>query len=332
MGNGKLNKYNTVILDGSMEQDIATAAELIIQGENVALPTETVYGLAADAGNEAAINKIFIAKNRPNNHPLILHISDADYLPKIAKNITPNILKIAENLWPGPVTMLLMKRDNILDSITAGSEKIAVRVPANDIFRAVMKKSGRFLVAPSANLYTKLSPTAAEHVHSSLGGRIAAIVDGGRCSVGIESTIIDMTMTVPTILRKGPVTGKNITDIINEEVNILDTHDIAISGNKKKHYQPNTPTYLMTKSEILNLTSKSSNNIILHYSNTDIFSNIAADKKKISANSSQYCYEIYNLLHQLDCQNYNKIIIEKPLSDDREWQAILDRLCRAVYS
>jgi L-threonylcarbamoyladenylate synthase len=325
-------QYKTVILDGKIEQDIEEAVKFIKSGENVALPTETVYGLAADATNEAAINKIFIAKNRPNNHPLILHISDIESLSKFAHNITADILKIAEFYWPGPVTMLLNKKDNILNAITAGSDKVAIRVPAHDIFRKIIERSNSALVAPSANLYTKLSPTSALHVKDSLDGRIAAIVDGGRCAVGIESTIIDMTTNIPTILRKGPIIADDIAKIIGKEVRILDDHNISVSGNKKKHYQPTTPTYLMLANEILNLTNEEiENSIILYHGDINQFKNIKADKTNISADHKQFSYAIYDILHQLDAKKYNKIIIQKPSSNDHHWQAIMDRLERAVY-
>lgn len=185
---------------------IDEAVSLLKTGEIVALPTETVYGLAADAKNESAIKKIFIAKNRPKNHPLIVHIDSFDRIQEWTDDIPDYAYKLSEHFWPGPLTMLLNKKHNIANIITGESTKIALRIPNNHLMLQIIKSVGGALVAPSANTHKKLSPTRAEHVMQDLAGKISAVLDGGPCNIGIESTIIDLTNKTPKILRPGSIT------------------------------------------------------------------------------------------------------------------------------
>lgn len=324
----------TKILNINEKNDILKAINLLKTGHVVALPTETVYGLAADGNNDKAIEKIFIAKNRPTTNPLILHLSDLSKLDMWADNIPAELYKLAEHFWPGPLTFLLHKKTDVSNLITAGSSKIAVRIPRNEVFRHIIRESGDGLVAPSANLYTKISPTSADHVLCSLNCRISAILDGGPCNVGIESTILDLTSKEPTILRTGPITAQKIEKILGIKIKMPAKHFEHVPGNVKRHYQPNTKTQMMNIDQInsyIALSSSKNKNIgILHYSDLETY----YDRLfyiRASAIKETYARDLYKHLHFLDQKEFDEIIIESPPQDD-EWLDILDRLRKAVAS
>ena len=277
---------------------IDEAISLLKAGEIVALPTETVYGLAADAKNESAIKKIFIAKNRPTNHPLIVHIDSFDRIKEWTDEISDYAYKLSEHFWPGPLTMLFNKKDNISNFITGDSTKIALRIPNNHLMLQIIKSVGGALVAPSANTYKKLSPTKAEHVMQDLSGKISAVLNGGACSIGIESTIIDLTTKIAKILRPGSITKDMIENAL--QINILEyqSHLEQVPGNMLAHYQPDTPSFLMTLSEIKDYisNSKDTNIAVMHYSAFE------SDKVKlypISSDRSGFTKTMYDTLHNI---------------------------------
>jgi L-threonylcarbamoyladenylate synthase len=245
---------------------IDEAVDLLRNGELVALPTETVYGLAADAKNEAAIQKIFDVKDRPRNHPLILHINSYEKLDYWAQNISIYVQKMVESFWPGPLTIVLNKNNNASDIITGGLDTVAIRVPKHPVILEVIEKLGNGIVAPSANAHQKTSPTKPIHVLKTLNGKIPAIIDGGMSSVGIESTIIDMTKDVPTILRYGTITKEMIEKVLQLKINCPIKHNAKISGNMKNHYQPEKPLFLLSTNQIEYLSSEEVDCAIMHYS------------------------------------------------------------------
>ena len=200
--------YETLLLNG--DEAVNQAVQLLQQGECVALPTETVYGLAADAANAQAVDKIFAAKGRPKNHPLIVHIPDVSHLEKWAADIPATAYALAEQFWPGPLTLLLKKAPHVDGVVTGGLDTIALRVPAHPLFLSVLAQLDSGLAAPSANRYKQLSPTIAEQVSKGLQGRIAAVLDGGPCAHGLESTIVDLVSDLPRILRAGPITKQQL--------------------------------------------------------------------------------------------------------------------------
>src|SRR5437868_4620240 len=200
---------------GERENAVASAVELLRQGQIVALPTETVYGLAADALDPIAVAKIFEAKGRPRFDPLIVHLPGRDWLEKISdvpKTDRPLIIKLAEEFWPGPFTIILPKRNNIPEIATAGLENVAVRISAHPAFSEIICRFGKPLAAPSANRFGRISPTTANHVLDELGGLIPLIIDGGPTSHGIESTIVAVRGGKIRILRRGPVTPEQLSD------------------------------------------------------------------------------------------------------------------------
>ncbi|ENO86872.1 L-threonylcarbamoyladenylate synthase, partial [Thauera linaloolentis] len=193
---------------------IREAAALLRAGDIVGMPTETVYGLAADALNPAAVNKIFAAKGRPADHPLIVHLPSADHLPRWAAAIPKDALALARAFWPGPLTLILKRAPEVPDEVTGGQDTVGLRVPSHSIALAMLLVFGSGIAAPSANRFGRISPTTAAHVREELGERVAMVVDGGPCAVGIESTILDFSRDVPEILRPGAITPEAIARVI----------------------------------------------------------------------------------------------------------------------
>jgi L-threonylcarbamoyladenylate synthase len=230
----------TDLISGGDENTISRAVELLARGEVVALPTETVYGLAADATNAQAVAKIFEAKERPFFDPLIVHLPSLDWLDRITQNRDPLVEKLVAKFWPGPLTLVLQKRDNVPDLVTSGLTTVAVRMSAHPVFREVCARFGKPLAAPSANRFGRISPTAAEHVLAELGGRIPLIIDGGATMHGVESTIVAVENRRIKILRAGPVTREELSEfgeVIFEKRG--DTPNAP--GQLESHYAPRTP-------------------------------------------------------------------------------------------
>ncbi len=256
---------HTVLLQPSHVPDMQQALQLLQAGQLVAVPTETVYGLAADASNAQAVEAIFAAKGRPSNHPLIVHVADAQQMRLWAQDIPEVAWRLADAFWPGPMTLLLKKAPAVLDVVTGQLDTIGLRVPAHPVLLSLLTQGNLAVAAPSANRYKKLSPTSAQQVMAGLAGRIAAVVDGGDCQHGLESTIIDVTGEVPKILRAGPITADDIAFVLGIRVLQPSQHDVRVPGNVKAHYQPGTPLYLKPTSEILAKLSTMPDDIAVIY-------------------------------------------------------------------
>ena len=233
----------------------AIAADLIRRGELVAIPTETVYGLGADGLNEEAVAKIFQAKGRPQDNPLILHVAQAEDMEKFCHSIPQAAYQLAEAFWPGPLTMVLPARSNVPRRTTGGLDTVAVRCPDNAVTREIIRLSGVPIAAPSANLSGKPSTTTAEHVRHDHDGRIAAIVDGGPCRVGVESTIVDLTEERPRLLRPGGITPEQLTAVLGDLVvdkavtaQIDKDAVVKAPGMKYRHYAPSEPVVIVSGS------------------------------------------------------------------------------------
>lgn len=234
------------------ENAMGEAAELIASGELVAFPTETVYGLGADALHPEASKKIYAAKGRPSDNPLIVHICKFEELESIAKLVPPQARKLADAFWPGPLTMIVWKNDKVPYETTGGMDTVAIRMPNHPIALKLIEQSGCLIAAPSANTSGKPSPTEAAHVALDLDGKIPMILDGGPVGIGIESTIIDLTEDMPMILRPGYITQQMLEDVLGEEVKI-DPGIIASDsltkpkapGMKYKHYAPKADLVLV---------------------------------------------------------------------------------------
>lgn len=224
---------------------VEEAGRLIAAGELVAFPTETVYGLGADALNPGAAAKIYAAKGRPSDNPLIVHIADFSDLERLAERIPPQARLLADAFWPGPLTVIVQKRPEVPDATTGGMDTVAVRMPDHPVALQLIRQSGCLIAAPSANTSGRPSPTEAAHVEADLGGRIAMILDAGEVGIGIESTIVDLTEERPMILRPGYITPDMLSEVLHEDVAVDpgiiaedDTTKPKAPGMKYRHYAP----------------------------------------------------------------------------------------------
>ena len=298
---------------------ISEAVALLASGEPVALPTETVYGLAADALSPAACAKIFEAKERPLSDPLIVHVPSPDWLDRLA-NSTPIALALAEKFWPGPLTLVLPRRDIVPDLVTAGEDTVALRMSAHEVFRAVVEKFGKPLAAPSANRFGRISPTTAQHVLAELDGRIPLILDGGPCQHGIESTIVHIRPEGLQILRHGPITEDDLRPF---EPILKGSATISAPGGLKSHYAPRTPLVLEK-----NPVPRSEKTGLLAFSlpregfaKTEILSP-RGDLREAATN-------LYGALRRLDESGLDLLVAE-PVPETGLGQAIMDRLRKAA--
>ncbi|MCI1881142.1 MAG: threonylcarbamoyl-AMP synthase [Sporolactobacillus sp.] len=233
------------------DPQIREAAQLLIRGEVVAFPTETVYGLGGNAKSREACRKIYEAKGRPSDNPLIVHVASVEQVRQICTEINPIAKKLMDMFWPGPLTLILPSRGETSDALTAGLSTISVRMPSHPVARALIRTSGLPIAAPSANTSGHPSPTRAEHVLHDLSGRIAGVIDGGETGVGVESTVLDCTTTPPTILRPGGISWEQLTKAIGP---VIDDPGLTrpdqtpkAPGMKYKHYAPQATMYLVPK-------------------------------------------------------------------------------------
>lgn len=232
--------------------ELQQAADILAQGGLVAFPTETVYGLGANGLNEDAVCAIYRAKGRPSDNPLILHICDMEMLPQLAREVPSAAVRLALEFWPGPLTMVLPKTSQVPDAVSGGLDTVAIRFPGNLIARELIRRCGKPVAAPSANLSGSPSPTTAQHCIDDLMGRVDAIVDGGICGVGLESTVISLAGEVPTVLRPGGITVEQLRKVLGDvQVDPAVTHPMAEGqkaaspGMKYKHYAPKARVILV---------------------------------------------------------------------------------------
>ncbi|QAY64676.1 threonylcarbamoyl-AMP synthase [Xylanimonas allomyrinae] len=240
------------MLDAGRPADVASVAAILRDGGIAALPTETVYGLAGNALDPDVVGAIYAAKGRPSDNPLIVHVASAEDLPSVARTVPAAARALADRFWPGPLTIVLPRRDVIPDRVTAGLDTVAVRVPAHEAFRAVLRAAGMPLAAPSANRAGSPSPTTAAHVLHDLDGRIPAVLDGGPCDVGVESTVVDLTRTPPRLLRPGGVSLEQLREVLGEVevdpavVGVLAGDAVpGAPGMKYRHYAPTAPVVVL---------------------------------------------------------------------------------------
>ncbi len=293
---------------------IQLGAKLIKDGELVVFPTETVYGLGANALDEKAVQKIFVAKGRPQDNPLIVHISNLEQVKDLAIDIPEIFWTLAQNFMPGPLTIVLKKSDKVPSIVTAGGETVGIRMPENIFARQLIENSTP-IAAPSANKSKHISPTTAMHVYDDLQGEVALILDGGACRVGIESTVLDLTTDTPTILRPGAVTAEMLLDFVGEVNENGKVIKIAKApGMKYTHYSPKVKT-VMAKS-VQSAVSEYDKQLSLGLKPIlvmrDIYRDEICDRNLISlgVTAEDYTKNIYNALRQAEIK-YDYIIIEK---------------------
>lgn len=299
-----------------MSPEIKRAAEALRAGELVVMPTETVYGLACDALNVDAVAKVFAAKARPPDHPLIVHVASPDGALAVASALTARALLLSTTFWPGPLTLILPKRPETPEIVTAGRTTVAVRVPAHPVALTLCEAFGGPIAAPSANPFTAVSPTRIEHLHSTIRAAARVILDGGPCDVGLESTVIDVTVDPPEILRPGMVSRGEIEAVIGP---VRLAEGIGRSpGSHPRHYAPRTR---------LRLTDK------LSATEPGLTFGIPThpDQIPMPLEPAAYAARLYGALHRLDEAGVAEAGIEAPPTD-AAWAAVWDRLSRATTS
>ncbi len=308
---------------------IRQAAEIIRQGGIVAFPTETVYGLGADAYNPLAVARIFEVKRRPSFDPLIVHIADPVHLRKLVKEIPSGVRRLTEKFWPGPLTVVLLKEENIPDMVTAGLPTVAVRMPDHPMALSLIKDSKCPIAAPSANLFGYLSPTTAEHVREQLGDQVDFILNGGPCSVGVESTIVSFLKNKPRLLRPGGVTLEEIESIVGKvEINSIKDNPSA-PGMFPRHYAPRTPIVLDWEEKPLDSYEDKKVGFLafqepgrfLKFEHIEVLSK-KGDFKEAAAN-------LFSAIRRLDALDLDLILAEA-VPEAGLGRAIMDRLRRAT--
>jgi L-threonylcarbamoyladenylate synthase len=308
---------------------IARAAGLLRAGGLVAFPTETVYGLGANALDPTAVGGVFAAKGRPSSNPLIVHVAEAALTGNVAAEWPETAARLAAKFWPGPLTIVVPKKPGLPDEVTAGGPTVAVRCPAHAVAQALIRAAGVPLAAPSANRSTELSPTRAEHVLKSLGGRIDMILDGGPCPGGIESTVVDATGPVVGLLRPGPITVPMLEEVVGR-VEVANRGGeppgapARSPGQMARHYSPRTPMVLAEDADAEHRRLREAGFRVI-----SVGYDLIWDYVFISADPVEYAADIYAILHKLDDGRYDRIVIEMP-PDAPEWAAVRDRLTRAA--
>lgn len=306
---------------------VERAAALLRTGRLVAFPTETVYGLGANALDAAAVRGIFAAKGRPPSNPVIVHVQEPAQVRNVAASWPATAAQLAAAFWPGPLTLVVPKLPTVPDEVTAGGPTVAVRCPAHPVARALLAAAGVPVAAPSANRSTELSPTLADHVLKSLNGRIDLVLDGGPCPGGIESTVVDVTGPVVRLLRPGLVTVPML-EAVAGPVAAGAAHDaVARSpGLMAKHYSPRTPVVLADDADAEHRRLRDAGLRVI-----SVGADLSSEHRRISRDPREYASELYAVLHELDDGRFDRIVIAMP-PDTPEWAGVRDRLTRAAAS
>ncbi len=301
-----------------------TYINLIQKGEIVAFPTETVYGLGADAWNPSAIQKIFKIKGRPSDNPLIVHISSIEQVEDFAFEIPEKAKKLMDAFWPGPLSLILRKKPKVLDAVTAGLNTVAIRMPDHPIALEFISQTGP-LVAPSANKSGRPSPTHSEHVREDFGIDFP-VIDGDSTKIGLESTVVDLSVTEVSILRPGSISKKQLEDVLDMEINesfFQKSVGPKSPGQKYSHYKPKAKVRWLKKSDSLTDTS-----ILFLLMNSDIESNNIIDYQ---ADLTRFAKELYDRFRQADIEDFDLVVIE-PFEENEHpmFSALMNRISKAI--
>ncbi len=322
---------------------IGRAAALLASGGLVAFPTETVYGLGADADDRAAVAAIFAAKGRPADHPVIVHVQDARALDSWARDVPEAARTLADVFWPGPLTLVLKRSARAHNGLTGGQDTVGLRCPAHPwarallaAFCAVRGDGSAALAAPSANSFGRISPTRAEHVRADLGekpaGKLDLILDGGACPVGLESTIVDLTGAQPRLLRPGAISRAQIGQVIGAPAVDADASAPRAPGRLERHYAPRTPLELVERGRLTaRLDQLRGVRLAVLAPATALPGRTAEIVLSLDAPATPREYEnrLYAMLHELDAAGAQRILIERP-PEGPDWEAVGDRLRRAA--
>jgi L-threonylcarbamoyladenylate synthase len=312
--------------------DIARAAAILKSGGLVAFPTETVYGLGADARDAAAVGRIFAAKGRPADHPVIVHLADAAQLADWSCDVTPLAKKLAARFWPGPLTLILRRAAGVGDFVTGGQDTVGLRVPSHPVAAALLRAFGGGLAAPSANRFGRVSTTTAAHVAQELGERVDYVLDGGASEIGIESTIIDATGEHPVLLRPGHLSVEDIEAASGLAVQAPQHNAPRVSGALAAHYAPATTLLLLEADLVLELAATLARQgkrtaVLARSARQPLLEGLAW--VAAPADASGYAHDLYANLRMLDGAGCEVILVEQPPLTV-EWAAVNDRLMRAA--
>lgn len=321
-----------------MRPEIEGAVALLRAGELVAFPTETVYGLGADAMNPAAVAKIFAAKGRPADHPLIVHLSAAAHMARWAREVPAEAEKLAAAFWPGPLTLILKRQPQVPDAVTGGQDTVGLRVPnhplALELLAAFAGANGGGLAAPSANRFGRISPTTAAHVREELNDAVPLILDGGPCPVGIESAILDLSRRKAVLLRPGAIGAADIARVIGHapEAAAPQTDTPRVSGSLDAHYAPHTPLVLVSSDGLLFALRSAlvaGERIAVLAPTPQAITHDLVAWKQSSADPAAFAHDLYASLRELDALGCARILVQQPPAGEA-WLAVNDRLCRAA--
>ena len=337
-----------MILNGHLTATIDAAAQALQRGDLVGLPTETVYGLAADAGNDAAVAKIFQAKGRPSDHPLIVHVANAQGVQRFASHVPDFAQKLIDAFWPGPLTLILPRRSDVAAVAAGGQNSVGLRCPSHPIAQAVLQRAETLgvhgVAAPSANLFGRVSPTTAAHVAAEFDARLL-IVDGGACDVGIESTIVDCTRAMPVQLRPGVLTPQQLSLACGVAVitpQTVDGNAPRASGTLASHYAPRARVHLVSTQELqealLAWTAPDASGLagsVAIWSRNPVKLPVDASGQitwhAMPTDAAACAHQLFAQLRTFDAQDVAHIWIENPPSTP-EWEGVRDRLTRAATS
>ena len=321
------------------EADYVRAVELLRAGELVAFPTETVYGLGADAANPAAVAKIFAAKGRPADHPLIVHLAGHDAVDHWAEQVPAVAWELMETFWPGPLTLILKKQAWVPSTVTGGQDTVGLRMPGHPVALELLRRFAAVagehagIAAPSANRFGRISPTTAAHVQEELGERIQLILDGGPCKVGIESTIVDCSRNEPVVLRPGHIAPAHLEAVLGRQPAIETASGAPrVSGSLAAHYAPQTPMRLIAGQRLLDYLNAQRHKgdrcgVIGHSQPSQ--AGMPHLWRMLPADPVGYARDLYAALREMDHAGVSAIVVES-LPEEAAWAAVTDRLRRAV--
>ena len=310
--------------------DIAAAVAALRAGQVIGLPTETVYGLAADASNPEAVARIFAIKGRPAHHPVIVHVASIDQVPQWAREFPAAARALAQRFWPGPLTLVLPRADRVPLQITGGQDTVALRVPAHPTALAVLRDFGGGLAAPSANRYGHVSPTTAQHVRDDLGDAVALVLDGGPCHVGLESTIVACLEGAVTVLRPGRITAAEIEAVAGPLTRPAASAP-RVPGSVTSHYAPRTPVRLVAPASVEEMVADARR----RGTRVAVLAAVPHPRPQAVAwidaprDPAAYARDLYANLRALDRAGAAAIVVAQP-PDTPEWHAVRDRLTRAA--
>jgi L-threonylcarbamoyladenylate synthase len=309
-----------------VSEEVRRAAQILGRGGLVAFPTETVYGLGADASSAEAVARLYRVKARPSDHPVIVHFASSQAAFAWARDVPDQAKHLAKRFWPGPLTLILKRSDKANDFITGGQDSVGIRVPSHPVAHELLKAFGNGVAAPSANRFGRVSPTTAAHVREDLGTDVDLVLEGGPSEIGIESTILDLSAGAPVLLRPGRVSRAELEAVLKTKVEEKNSSSLRHSGGLERHYAPRTPARLIPSydldKEIARLKDKVA---VLAFSRPDERVDYWL---RMPRDPQAYARKLYGALRELDGAGCEEILVESPPAAP-EWAAVRDRLLRA---